>query len=68
MTLERGTRIELVRCNDEHTQLEPGQQGTVRLIDSMGTVHVNWDSGHNLGLIPGEDAWRVLSTDQSKED
>jgi hypothetical protein len=29
-------------------------------VDSMGTVHVKWDSGSTLGLIQGEDQWTVL--------
>jgi len=26
----------------------------------MGTVHVKWDDGSSLGLIPNEDMWEVL--------
>ena len=48
---ERGDRVELVACSDPYTRLQPGERGTVRLIDSMGTVHVDWDSGSNLGII-----------------
>lgn len=57
---EVGDRVELERCGDEFTRLTPGDQGTVRLVDSMGTVHVDWDSGSKLGLVPGEDRWKNL--------
>ena len=30
------------------------------LVDDNGTVHVQWDMGCRLGLIPGEDMWVVL--------
>jgi hypothetical protein len=46
-----GRRVRLVHCGDEHTRLEPGALGTVTFIDSMGTVHVRWDDGHQLGLV-----------------
>jgi hypothetical protein len=55
-----GDRVELVRCTDQYTRLEPGSRGTVRLVDSTGTVHVDWDSGSTLGLIKGYDAYRVV--------
>ena len=28
--------------------------------DDMGTIHVSWDCGSSLGLIPGEDAWKKI--------
>jgi Domain of unknown function (DUF4314) len=57
----KGERIELIRCNDPYTKLEPGARGTVLLVDSLGTVHVKWDSGGTLGLAADDgDAWRIL--------
>ena len=56
----RGTRVELIRTTDEHTRLVPGATGTVSLVDAAGTVHVRWDDGSTLGLIPGTDEWREL--------
>lgn len=53
-------RVELVSCSDSYTTVTPGTQGTVMLVDSLGTVHVKWDTGQVLGLIPDEDSWRVL--------
>lgn len=54
-------RVELVHTGDPYTDLRPGAQGTVTFVDSVGTVHVNWDSGSTLGLIPGEDVWREIA-------
>ena len=56
-----GDRVRLVRCTDPHTRLEAGSLGTVTMVDDMGTVHVKWDCGSTLGLVPGEDAWVVES-------
>lgn len=55
-----GRTIRLVRCADPHTRLRPGHTGVVTLVDGIGTVHVHWDDGHRLGLIPGIDAWEVV--------
>jgi hypothetical protein len=35
----------------------PGDEGTVKFTDSLGTVHVRWDRGFQLGLTPGQDQW-----------
>lgn len=57
-----GDRVELVACTDEYTRLTPGEKGTVSFIDSMGTIHVDWDSGSSLGLVrEAGDRWKVLS-------
>lgn len=53
-------RVELIRCSDPFTRLQPGERGTVVLVDSLGTVHVEWDSGSTLGLVPGEDSYRII--------
>jgi hypothetical protein len=55
-----GRRVRLIRCTDEHTRLQPGALGTVSFVDSLGTLHVRWDDGHSLGLVPGEDRWELL--------
>lgn len=57
---EIGDRVALISTSDPYTRLRPGICGTVELIDSTGTVHVHWDDGSRLGLIPGEDRWRTL--------
>ncbi|MBQ7837436.1 MAG: DUF4314 domain-containing protein [Clostridia bacterium] len=50
-----GTRVELVRMDDPYTSLTVGDKGTVRFIDDMGTVHINWDCGSSLGAVYGVD-------------
>lgn len=65
---EPGTRIELVRTSDQYTLLEPGERGTVTQVspaDPTGSavVWIAWDSGSRLGLIEGEDEWKVVHGD-----
>lgn len=59
MHVEKGTRVRLIRCNDQYTKLRPGEKGTVSCIDALGTVHVHWDSGSRLGLIPNDDEFDI---------
>lgn len=60
MRAEKGDRIELVHTSDPYTSLERGDRGTVTMIDGMDTVHVKWDSGSTLGMITGEDHWKII--------
>ncbi len=50
-------RVRLVRTSDPHTSLTPGAEGTVTHVDDTGTVHVRWDYGGTLGLLPRHDVW-----------
>lgn len=56
----KGTRIELISMDDPYAPLEPGTKGTVVHVDDMGTIHMQWDNGRTLGLIPGEDSFKVI--------
>ena len=55
-----GDRIRLIRCTDTYERLEPGLLGTVWNVDDAGTVHVNWDNGKRLGLVPDGDMWEIV--------
>lgn len=55
-----GTRIRLIECTDTCTYLPPGLTGTVSFVDDADTLHVDWDNGSKLGLIPGLDRWETL--------
>ena len=56
----KGKRIELISTTDPYTDLKPGDRGTVDFVDDMGTIHVNWDNDSQLGLVPGEDHYKLL--------
>ena len=40
---------------------KPWEGILVMMIDDNGTVHIKWDSGSILGLVPGEDEWEILN-------
>lgn len=54
-----GKRVELIYMNDKQAPAA-GTQGTVRRVDDMGTIHVNWDNGSSLGLVDGEDTFKII--------
>lgn len=54
-----GTRIELVRMNDE--QAPPiGTHGTVNGVDDLGSIMVSWDNGGSLSVVYGEDLCKKI--------
>ncbi|MEN6291718.1 MAG: DUF4314 domain-containing protein [Methanobacterium sp.] len=53
-----GTRVKCVEMIDEPAP--SGTEGTVILVDDLGTVHVNWDNGHTLGLLYDEDKYEKI--------
>lgn len=55
----KGTRIELIHMEDTQAVF-PGTKGTVELVDDMGTIHMKWDNGRRLGLIPEVDDFKVI--------
>ena len=50
-----GTRVVLVKMEDDYSTLKEGDKGTVVAVDDLGTIHVDWDNGSSLGLVFGED-------------
>lgn len=57
----RGARIYLDRmADDEPRPIPPGTKGTVSNVDDMGTIHVHWDNGRGLGLIPDADEFHKI--------
>lgn len=56
-----GCRVELIFMGDDpYSCLRPGDQGTVRTVDDIGTVFVNWDCGSGLGVVYGVDQIKKL--------
>lgn len=54
------TRIRLVQMSDPYSPIEPGSLGTVEFIDDQCTLHMLWDNGRTLGLIPGVDRFSIV--------
>lgn len=56
-----GTRLELKEMDDPYAPVQPGTRGTVAAVDDMGTIHMKWDNGRTLGVVPGVDQFRKLT-------
>lgn len=59
-----GTRVVLNHMEDPYAPVPPGTRGTVEYVDDIGTIHMRWDNGRSLGLVPGEDSFRKLSVEE----
>lgn len=51
----KGCRVALDTMSDPYTDLKPGDEGTVSFVDDIATIHIQWDSGSNLGAAYGVD-------------
>ena len=56
----KGTRVQLVSMEDPYTPVPPDTEGEVTFVDDAGSIHMKWDNGSSLALIPGVDSFRVL--------
>lgn len=62
-----GTRLELHHMEDLQA-VPDGTRGTVVAVDDMGTIHMKWDNGRSLGLVPQEDQFRKLTPQELQEE
>lgn len=63
-----GTRLKLIAMGEDPLPIPPGTRGTVSYVDDMGTIHMNWDNGRTLGLVPGEDYFRNLTQEEVQQE
>lgn len=61
-----GKRIELIHMDDPYGPIKQRTQGTVDSVDDMGTLHMQWDNGRKLGIVPGEDHFKVIPKSQEE--
>lgn len=55
-----GAKVELVKMNDLYRRMPPGIKGEVIGVDDIGTIHVSWENGSQLGIAYGEDSCRRI--------
>lgn len=53
-----GKRVRCIHMYDPYP-VEPQTMGTITYVDDGGVIHVNWDNGRRLGLIPDEDDFEI---------
>ena len=55
----KGTRLKLISMDDPHG-VPAGEVGEVELIDDIGQIHMKWENGSSLAMIPGVDRFKKL--------
>jgi hypothetical protein len=59
---KEGMRVKIISMVDDPNPIPKDTLGTISLIDDAGVIHVNWDNGRRLGMIPGVDEY-ILEPD-----
>ena len=59
-----GTRIELISMNDPFAPVPSGMRGSVDYVDDAGQIHMKWDNGRTLAVLPGVDSFRKLTPEE----
>jgi hypothetical protein len=63
-----GTVIELTAdMDDPYHPIKRGMRGEVIGIDDIGTLHMKWQNGSGLGVVVGEDSFKVISKPEEQE-
>ncbi len=59
-----GTKIRLISMRNEKYPILPGTIGEVTHIDDMGSIHMKWQNGSSLAIIPEVDSFKVLEAEK----
>ena len=55
-----GTKIQLISMRNEEYHVLPGTIGEVKWVDDIGSIHMRWENGSSLALIPEIDSFKVV--------
>ena len=59
-TLE-GKRIRLTEDMDDPQPIRKDEEGTIKFTDGIGQIHVKWDNGRSLAVIPNVDKFVIIN-------
>lgn len=54
-----GSRIQLTEMGSDPAPIPPGTTGVLEFVDDLGTFHVKWNNGRELGVVIGEDRFTI---------
>lgn len=63
-----GTRIMLISMDDPFDPIPSEMRGTVDHVDDAAQIHMHWDNGRTLALVPEEDDFRRLTEEELAEE
>lgn len=55
-----GTKLELVNMEDDVNPVPSGTIGEVLFVDDIGQIHVDWENGSSLAVIPNVDKFKKI--------
>jgi hypothetical protein len=60
--IRKGDRIRLLHMPDDPDPIPAGSTGTIDSVTEgpLGQIHVRWDTGRSLSLVPGVDRFEVI--------
>lgn len=61
-----GTKLQLLSMRNETYPVLPGTVGEVTHIDDAGSIHMRWENGSSLALIPEIDSFQIVSEAKNK--
>lgn len=64
-TPKQGDRIRCIEMVDDPNPVESGTEGTIEFIDDINQIHVKWDNGRSLSLLPGIDKYELIGTNEN---
>ena len=56
-----GTKLQLISMRNEKYPILSGTVGVVTHIDDAGSIHMRWENGSSLALIPEIDSFQIVS-------
>ena len=55
----KGTKLQMITMRNEKYPVPSGTIGEVTHVDDIGNIHVRWQNGSSLAIIPEVDSFRV---------
>lgn len=59
----KGTKLQMITMRNEKYPVPPGTVGEVTYIDDIGSIHMKWENGSSLAIIPEVDSFRVAGAE-----
>jgi len=60
-----GKRIRLIQMGNDPNPVEPGTEGVIDFVDGIGQLHVKWDNGRTLAIVPEEDEYEIITENEA---
>lgn len=58
--VKKGDKVKCIHMDDPYNPVPSGTTGTVIAVDSIGQIHVAWENGSGLALVPGVDSYEIM--------